>query len=500
MGANSRSRKFQQYVKSDLLREEKLITAPTKPELRMKIDRQQRLWKEQEAHVLGVQTAEQKTQEAQALLVALTELLKREVQKGTKPGWQVRGNHSAMYPPFLEKEAPTYEDSVQLYVPPSVNPFLEMFTPGLKKDRERAKALAQQHYQQVRAEYDQERSRRLNIYQMQKQAYEQGDVRAIKFVLKEILRNLNFPCGYGRVFEIDFDMDAEEAILEMRLPHVSEMPTITRYRYMRQQKKLEEARLTANQIRDRYQDLLAQLTLATLFRLFHDATTPYLQSIVFNGYVSGVHPATGRSFTSCVLTVRAERREFEGFDLVQVVPTTCLRSLRGLSAGPLIDMLPVKPIRYVNMEDDRFIETVDVLAHYPSIVNIATMPWLEFEHLIATLFNKIFQGFGGEVRVTRSSRDYGVDAKAFDPDPLRGGSIIIQAKRYQDLVPNAHVRELIGVMDIERATRGYLVTTGRFSKAAYDLAKEHNVQLFDGQNLLHQLHHYGFTDLTLQKE
>jgi hypothetical protein len=339
----------------------------------MKIDRQQRLWKEQEAHVLGVQTAEQKTQEAQAVLEALTELLKREVQKGTKPGWQVRGNLSTMYPPFLEKEAPTYEDSVRLYVPPSLNPFLDMFTPGLKKDRERAKALAQQHYQQVRSEYDQERSRRLNIYQMRKQAYEQGDVRAITFVLKEILRNLHFPCGYGTVFEIDFDMDAEEAIIEMRLPHVSEMPTITRYRYIRQQKKLGETRLTANQIRDRYQDLLAQLTLATLFRLFHDATTPYLQSIVFNGYVSGVHP-------------------------------------------------------------------------------------------------------------------------------LRGGSIIIQAKRYQDLVPNAHVRELIGVMDIERATRGYLVTTGRFSKAAYDLAKEHNVQLFDGQNLLHQLHQYGFTDLTLQKE
>ena len=127
--------------------------------------------------------------------------------------------------------------------------------------------------------------------------------------------NLEFPCGYGTVFEIDFDTHEEEAIIEMRLPHFSEMPTITRYRYSRQQKKLEETRLTTKQIRDHYQDLLAQLTLATLFRLFHDATTPYLQSIVFNGYVSGVHPATGRSFTSCVLSVRAERLEFDGFDL-----------------------------------------------------------------------------------------------------------------------------------------------------------------------------------------
>ena len=134
-----------------------------------------------------------------------------------------------------------------------------------------------------------------------------------------------------------------------------------------------------------------------------------------------------------------------------------------------------------------------------TLEDLHRMPWQEFEHLIATLFNKIFQSFGGEAHVTRSSRDYGVDAKAFDPDSLRGGTIIIQAKRYQDLVPIAHVRELMGAMNEERATRGYLVTTGRFSNAAYELASRHNIQLFDGQNLLHQLHQYGFTNLTLQK-
>ncbi len=66
-------------------------------------------------------------------------------------------------------------------------------------------------------------------------------------------------------------------------------------------------------------------------------------------------------------------------------------------------------------------------------------------------------------------------------------------------MPISYVRELIGTMSIERATRGYLVTTGRVSKAAYELAAEHNVQLFDGQQLLYQLQQCGFTHLTLQK-
>lgn len=49
------------------------------------------------------------------------------------------------------------------------------------------------------------------------------------------------------------------------------------------------------------------------------------------------------------------------------------------------------------------------------------MDWEDFEHLIRELFEKEFSQSGGEVKVTRTSRDHGVDAVAFDPDPLRGG-------------------------------------------------------------------------------
>ena len=53
-----------------------------------------------------------------------------------------------------------------------------------------------------------------------------------------------------------------------------------------------------------------------------------------------------------------------------------------------------------------------------------------FEHLIREIFEKEFSANGGEVKITQASRDGGVDAVVFDPDPIRGGKIIIQAKRY----------------------------------------------------------------------
>lgn len=42
--------------------------------------------------------------------------------------------------------------------------------------------------------------------------------------------------------------------------------------------------------------------------------------------------------------------------------------------------------------------------------------------------NLMFARNGGEVRVTQASRDGGVDAIILDPDPLRGGKIVVQAK------------------------------------------------------------------------
>ncbi len=68
----------------------------------------------------------------------------------------------------------------------------------------------------------------------------------------------------------------------------------------------------------------------------------------------------------------------------------------------------------------------------------------DFENLIRELFEKVFSVNGGEVKITQASRDGGVDAIAFDPDPIRGGKIIIQAKRYTNTVGLSAVRDLYG--------------------------------------------------------
>jgi restriction system protein len=120
------------------------------------------------------------------------------------------------------------------------------------------------------------------------------------------------------------------------------------------------------------------------------------------------------------------------------------------------------------------------------------MDWLEFEHLIRELFEKEFSPNGGEVKITQSSRDGGVDAIAFDPDPIRGGKIIIQSKRYTNVVGVSSVRDLYGSVLNEGATKGIIVTTSHFGNDAYEFAKGKPLTLIDGSNLLHLLQKHGY--------
>jgi len=121
------------------------------------------------------------------------------------------------------------------------------------------------------------------------------------------------------------------------------------------------------------------------------------------------------------------------------------------------------------------------------------MDWDDFEHLIRELFEKVFSAPGVDVRITRASRDRGVDAIIYDPDPIRGGRYIIQAKKYTNLVDVAAVRDLFGTVQAEKANRGILVTTSHFGPDAHEFAKDKNITLIEGPELLHLFEKHGYT-------
>jgi restriction system protein len=154
-------------------------------------------------------------------------------------------------------------------------------------------------------------------------------------------------------------------------------------------------------------------------------------------------------------------------------------------------LVPVQPLVRFKKQDSRFIEARNVLEHVQSS-NLATMPWQDFEHLIRELFQRMWKSEGTEVKITQASRDRGVDAVVFDPDPLRGGKYVIQAKRYTHTVDVSAVRDLYGTILNEGANRGILVTTSNYGRDAHEFAKDKPITLLNGANLLHLLNEHGF--------
>ena len=118
------------------------------------------------------------------------------------------------------------------------------------------------------------------------------------------------------------------------------------------------------------------------------------------------------------------------------------------------------------MVDSRFIEETDVLSGLDQRPNLMDLTPSEFESLITNLFQKM----GLETRLTQASRDGGVDCVAFDPRPIFGGKVVIQAKRYKHTVGVSAVRDLFGTMQNEGASKGILVTTSGYGKASFEFA------------------------------
>jgi restriction system protein len=240
-----------------------------------------------------------------------------------------------------------------------------------------------------------------------------------------------------------------------------------------------------------YDDLVYQIALRTSNELLEADQAKALTGVVFNGFVTAVNKGTGNEITACIISVQASREALRELNLAKVDPRACFRQLKGVGSSKLHSITPVAPIINLRRDDERFIPSYAVAEKLNEGFNLAAMDWEDFEHLIREIFEKEFTSSGGEVRVTQASRDGGVDAVAFDPDPIRGGKIVIQAKRYTHTVGVSAVRDLYGTLMNEGATKGILVTTSDYGPDAYEFANGKPITLLNGANLLHLLAKHG---------
>ena len=298
---------------------------------------------------------------------------------------------------------------------------------------------------------------------------------------------------YGIEFnkQIDCIKENEMLIVDYELPNSSTFSAVKEYKYVASSKDISIKNHPENYISKRYESVLYSITLRSLYEIFYIDKENEINGVTFNGFVTQVNPATGIIERKCILSLQVDREKFSQINLSQVEPKACFKALKGVSAAKLIDTSPITPILTFNKKDKRFVEGKDIEVNQGT--NLAAMHWEDFEHLVRELFEMEFARNGGEVRVTQASRDGGVDAIVFDPDPLRGGKIVIQAKRYTNTVGVSAVRDLYGTVINEGANTGILITTSDYGHDSYEFAKDKPLKLMNGGHLLALLHKNGRT-------
>jgi restriction system protein len=301
------------------------------------------------------------------------------------------------------------------------------------------------------------------------------------------LEQSDYPNAFPKGAKIAYTAQSKQIVVEYDCPTIDVVPEVAAYKYVKGKDEVTSTVRPAAQRRTLYTSVVAQVTLRTLHELFAADAPGHADTIVFNGHVNAVDKGTGQKVYPCIVTVRTTRDAFSKLNLAAVDPQACLKTLSASVSPSPSELVAVRPVLEFKMTDPRFVEEADVLSTLDQRPNLMELSPTEFESLITNLFEKM----GLETRQTQASRDGGVDCVAYDNRPIFGGKVIIQAKRYKNTVGVSAVRDLFGTLQNEGASKGILVTTSGYGKAAFDFANGKPLELLEGSHLLYLLEQHA---------
>ncbi|WP_031021585.1 restriction endonuclease [Streptomyces sp. NRRL S-1314] len=305
----------------------------------------------------------------------------------------------------------------------------------------------------------------------------------IEYFSAALYSSTAWPEGFPRQVAAAYDPAAGQLVLDWELPACDVVPEVKAVRYMASVDQDKETPRPVGQRRALYREVLVQCMLLVLHELFAADEQGALESVALNGFVDGHDPTTGRPGQIFLATVMAERAAFQELHLAQVDPESCFTdALRGQVSARPDQLAAVRPGRRPQDVGNR------VVAHGgDEDPDLFAMDPVAFENLVADLF----RAMGMQAVTTQRSNDGGVDVDALDPTPIRGGTIVVQVKRYRNTVPPTAVRDLYGTVQDAGANKGVLVTTSGFGPGSHTFANGKPLELISGPELVDLLHRHG---------
>lgn len=344
----------------------------------------------------------------------------------------------------------------------------------------RLAAFHQQHLDWVRTEQQRTAAHNAQIDALARDLLA-GDPEAIPQYFAAMLSTAGgWPAEFPRSVTTGWDPHERQLVVDWQLPGFDVIPEVARIRYVKSGDEFKPIAFPPGRRAALYRELLSQSCLRVVADVFRADRLDQVASVSFNGHARGPDSATGQIADHCLVTATIRGEDLDGLQLHLVDAVQCLTALRGQVSARPERLVPVRPGR--RPQTTGRAATVD-----DSEVDLYELDPERFEELIADLF----RARGLQVMTTARTGDEGVDVVAEDADPITGGLIVIQVKRYRATVSPSVVRDLYGVVQHRGATKGILVTTSGFGPGSHEFARGKPLTLIGGAELVDLLARAG---------
>ncbi|GAA0489478.1 restriction endonuclease [Paractinoplanes deccanensis] len=394
------------------------------------------------------------------------------------------------------------------YVPPQPRGVGKIL--GGDRLRQQQTASARRAYEEARARWVEGEQRRKRQLQARRRQYEESvrkheeqmaaynaevdrfaaavaaaDPASVVEYFAMVLGNSVYPDDFPQHFRLAYLPKQKHLLIEYHLPPIEVVPIVKEYRYDRIRDDLTAVPRDEGEIRSRYVEVIARVTLRTIHEVIEADRGGLVRQVSFNGIVDSIDRRTGQFVRPCLVSLKTARDTFAAIKLRRVDPVACVKHLEGVLSPSPDELAGISPKIDFDRDADRdFTEEFNVLAEIDERPNLVTLSDPAWEQQLADLF-----GVMGLQMGTPSRTGAGVRWVATDPRPIFGGPVVVFATR-GPAAGGAAVHALAGAVSAAGATKGILVSLGGIEAEAYEALAGRPLELIDGPALVTLLSNY----------
>ena len=327
------------------------------------------------------------------------------------------------------------------------------------------------------------------IIAIKKDLYINGDGDIITSYKKDLLNNSNYPFEFNKNINIGYCKDTKKLVIDYLLPKKDIVQNVHSYKYMIKLDEIREVPRKNKDINNIYNEVIYSIALRSMDEVFKSDIYNNIDSIVFNGYIEDVDLSTGQDIKPYIISSMIDKYNFRKIDLTRVDKLKCLQEtmqsrININSNLELKSIVPICKYEYLN----------NLIVSNESINLLEVDPY-ELESLVTILFRNM----GYTVEETKKSHDGGIDCLLNHNDPILGGKVIGQVKRYKNNIDISKLREFESVLRNSDAMKGLFISTSNFSTQCEKFAADNNITLINGRTLVKYFNEYGINSYIQNK-